>query len=225
MPRVTDPLSGVPQHDHSDPLNGGKLSVTALAPDSGIVVLDPDGPQQFSDDQVVIPWLRIPVSGTLDASEADVVSLPSSYGMQVGDYSLNVTAETLTDNRTVKDPDASGTRTVSKTIVTRTGKTGSDAAVVILTTPEAGLYLLAWYVEVTTADATAVISLDLSANPGGGALSQTVLTTEAMATRRAKSGLVVVYVASGNVTGSTTVASIASAVVYDWRVIPIGRIA
>jgi len=216
---------GLPIHDHSGPSEGGKIGSSALEHGSGIAQLDTADTQTFAGP-VGIPDLSVNESLTLGNDCAlilqDIVNVPTVY--DTGANGLTEGCETLTATRAQKKPDTSGTGVMSKAVVTRTAKTANDSAT-ILTAPDAGLYLLAWYVEVTSADATGVISLDLTAVGAGGTCTQPVLATFSMSAKAARSGLAVVYVASGNVTGATTLASLTGTQVYDWRVIPIGRIA
>lgn len=133
-------------------------------------------------------------------------------------------AVAVTDARAWSRPDASGEYVMSKPTVNRTGKSANDSAD-ILTAPEAGLYLLAWYVEITTADATGTIALSLTAVGTGGSCTQPVLPAFTMLNKTARSGLAVVWVASGDVTGAVTLATLTGTPGYDWRVAVLGRVA
>lgn len=104
-PRVTNSLDAVPQHDHSDPVNGGQLSVRALAANSQIARLDKTDVQTFAG-ALVIPGGQITASLQL----ADLNTTPLQ--IVIGPYLCTLGAAVVTDAREWVLPDASGTLSV-----------------------------------------------------------------------------------------------------------------
>lgn len=213
---LVDASGFIELHDHSDKKNGGTLDERSLSATAKIARLDASAAQAFANG-LVVPGIDMsggacvipnPVTTPLQAVANGFIH---SFGMVAA-----------TDARIINDPDSSGTRLLSGTVVTRSGKNANDSAT-ILAAPAAGLYLVAWYLEITTAALVGAITLDIIATGAGGSNTQTELSGLSLTSKTARSGLAVVYVVSGDVTYATTLT--AGSPVYDVRLIPLGRIA
>lgn len=217
-PRVNSAMDAVTQHDHSDPVNGGQLSVRALAPGSNIARLDSAAGVQTFAQSLVIPGVRLTAAAEL--ANLNTTPLQST----IGAYICLDGAAAITEARTWNRPDASGEYVVSKTIVALTGRTTSVSGDVLVG-PNAGHYGFMIYVEVTTAGLAGTLAVAITHTGAGGVCTQTPIASLALTAKGASSTFVVCKVASGDVTYAFTLTGVGGSPVYNASVVPIGRVA
>lgn len=206
----------VDRHDHSTPQQGGTLTSSALADDSGIARLDTTATQTFIGS-LIVPGIDL----------TDVVTLPdlNSTPMQstIGVYVCTDGAVSVTDGRDWQRPDASGKYVVNKAAVAVNAST-TDSSGDVMTAPDAGTYLLGVYAECTSAGSAGTLSVTIS-HTGASALTQTPVASLDLTAQGCESHMIAVLVVSGDVTYAATITGGTGDPAYSLRIVPIGRLA